>query len=251
MSPTDIPKGMLTVGLLTWSAGDRTMEEIRMVRSALIAGVLALVVAVPARAQSKSKFELGVTGGWIFSEGVSGDPVTVPGGTFTGITIDSGPSLGLSFVVLRPDGGEIGFQWGRQISKLGVRGIPTIELGDLNIDHYHATFGYNFLSLAKWRPYMSIGMGATSYSSIAYSIPNQSGEIDSSVKFSFKLGMGVKSWGNDAVGFRAAVNWVPTAIRSKDSGSFCDPFYGCVVLSEATFSNQFELAGGIVFRFGG
>jgi len=222
-----------------------------MIRSALMAGVLAIVVAVPAHAQSKSKFELGVTGGWIFSEGVSGDPVVRPGGTFTGITIDSGPSIGLSFTVLRPDGGEIGFQWGRQPSKLGVRGVPSIELGDMNIDQYHGTFGYNFMPLAKWRPYMSIGMGATSYSSVAYSIPNQSGEIDSSVKFSFKLGVGIKSWGNDAVGFKAGVNWTPTAVRSKDTGWFCDPFYGCMVLTESTFSNQFELAGGVVFRFGG
>lgn len=222
-----------------------------MIRSALIAGVLAIVVAVPARAQSKSKFELGVTGGFTFSEGVSGDPVVLPGGTFTGVTIDSGPSLGLSFVVLRPDGGEIGFQWGRQISKLGVRGVPSVEIGDLNIDHYHGTFGYNFMPLAKWRPYMSIGMGATNYSSISYSIPNQAGEIDSSLKFSFKLGMGIKSWGSDAVGFRAGVNWTPTAIRSKDTGWFCDALSGCLVLTESTFSNQFELAGGVVFRFGG
>jgi hypothetical protein len=121
----------------------------------------------------------------------------------------------------------------------------------MNIDQYHGTFGYNFMPLAKWRPYISIGMGATSYSSVAYSIPNQSGEIDSSVKFSFKLGMGIKSWGNDAVGFKAGVNWTPTAVRSKDTGWFCDPFYGCMVLTESTFSNQFELAGGVVFRFGG
>lgn len=220
-----------------------------MVRSALIAGVLAIVVAVPASAQSK--FEVGVTGGWIFSEGVSGDPVVVSGGTFTGITVKSGPSIGLSFVVLRPDGGELGFQWGRQVSKLGVRGVPSLELGDLNIDQYHGTFGYNFMPLAKVRPYLSVGMGATNYSSVAYNIPNQSGKIDSSVKFSFKLGMGIKTWGNDAVGFRAAVNWTPTAIRSKDTGSFCDPFYGCLVTTESTFANQFELAGGVVFRFGG
>lgn len=220
-----------------------------MVRSALIAGVLAIVVAAPARAQSK--FEVGVTGGWTFSEGVSADPVLLPGGTFTGVTLKSGPSIGLSFAVLRPDGGEIGFQWGRQVSTLGVRGFPSVELGDLNIDHYHGVFGYNFLQGAKVRPYMSVGMGATSYSSVTYNIPNQSGEIDSSVKFSFKLGMGVKSWGNDAVGYRLAMNWTPTAIRSRDTGWFCDGLNGCLVLTESTFSNQFELAGGVVFRFGG
>ena len=219
-----------------------------MIRSALIAGVLAIVVAVPARAQSK--FEVGVTGGWIFSEGVTADPVVLPAGTFTGITLKSGPSIGLSFAVLTANGGEVGFQWGRQMSALGVKGLPSFELGDMNIDHYHGTFGYNFMQGAKVRPYLSIGMGATYYSSVAYNIPNQSGEIDGSAKFSFKLGTGIKSWGNESVGFKAAVNWTPTAIRSRDTGWFCDPFHGCLVLTESTFSNQFELAGGVVFRFG-
>ena len=226
-----------------------------MVRSALIAGVIAVVVAVPARAQSQSqskKFEIGVTGGWTFSEGLTSEqPVTLPAGTFTGINLDSGPSIGLSFNFLQPSGGELGFQWGRQWSTLALRGFPTLELGDLNIDQYHAVFGYNFSPLAKVRPFMSIGMGATRYNSVAYSVPNQSGEIDSATKFSFKLAMGIKTWGNDAVGFKAAMTWVPTAIRSKDTGSFCDPFVGCVLLTESTFSNQFELAGGVVFRFGG
>ena len=223
-----------------------------MVRSALIAGVIAVVVAVPARAQSKNKFEVGVTGGWTFSEGLTSEaPVVMPGGTFTGINLNSGPSLGLSFVVLQPSGGELGFQWGRQWSTLGVRGFPTVELGDLDVDHYHAIFGYNFLSLAKVRPFMTVGMGATRYSSLTYSIPNQSGEIDSSTKFSFKLGMGIKTWGNESVGFKAAMTWTPTAIRSKDTGWFCDGFGSCLVLTESTFSNQFELAGGVVFRFGG
>ena len=221
-----------------------------MVRSALIAGVIAVVLAVPARAQSR-KFEVGVTGGWTFSEGLTSEqPVTLPAGTFTGINLDSGPSIGLSFHVLQANGGELGFQWGRQMSTLALRGFPTVELGDLDIDHYHGTFGYNFLALNKVRPFMTIGIGATRYSSVSYSIPFQAGEIDSATKFSFKLGMGFKTWGNEAVGFKGVVNWTPTAIRSKDTGSFCDPFVGCVLLTESTFSNQFELAGGVVFRFG-
>ncbi len=219
-----------------------------MVRSALIAGVLAIVVAVPARAQSR--FELGVTGGWIFSEGVDGDPVATPNGTFTGITVKSGPALGVSFAVLNQSGGEIGFQWGRQWSKLGVKGIPSVEIGDLNIDQYHATFGYNAMPGAKVRPFLSIGLGATNYSSVSYSTPIQSGEIGGSLRFSMKIGVGIKSWGNDAVGFRASMNWVPTAIGSKDTGWFCDPFYGCFVTTQSTWSNQVEFGGGVVFRFG-
>jgi hypothetical protein len=224
------------------------MEESQMVRSALIAGILAIVVAVPARAQSR--FEVGVTGGWIFSEGVNGDPIVTPNETFTGINVKSGPSIGVSFAVLSQNGGEIGFQWGRQLSKLGVKGVPSFDLGDLNIDQYHATFAYNAMQGAKVRPYLSVGFGATNYGSVTYSTLNQAGEINGSLRFSMKIGVGLKSWGNDAVGFRASMNWTPTAIGSHDTGWWCDPFYGCFVTTQSTWSNQVEFGGGVVFRFG-
>jgi len=221
-----------------------------MVRNALTAVTLALIVAAPAHAQSK-KFELNVTGGWIFSEGASGDTFVTPIGTFNGISVKSGPSIGLSFAVLTEGGGEVGFQWGRQMSKLTVEGVPTYELGDMNIDNYHAMFGYNTMPGAKVRPYVTIGLGATDYRPVTYSLPGRSGEINGSVRFSFKLGLGVKSWGNDAIGWTAVMNWTPTGVSSEDSGWWCDPFFGCYVTTNFKFSNQFELAGGVVFRFGG
>jgi len=221
-----------------------------MVRSIVIAGVLAVVVALPAHAQNH--FEASVTGGYTFSEGVSGDvPFVTPSGTFTGITVKSGPSVGVSFAVITKAGGEVGFQWGRQMSKLGVTGVPSFELGDMNIDQYHVNFAYNALPGAKTRPYLSIGFGATDYGAVAYSTANRTGEVAGPVKFSFKIGVGVKSWFSNAVGLRAGANWIPTAISSHDSGYWCDPYFGCYVGTTTTFSHQLELAGGVVFRFGG
>jgi len=219
-----------------------------MVRSALIAGVLTVAVTAPALAQKH--FEAGVTGGYTFSEGVSGGPFVTTSGTFTGISVESGPSVGVSFAVITRDGGEVGFQWNRQLSKLAVRGVPSFDLGDMNIDQYHVHFAYNALAGAKTRPYLSIGFGATDYGAVAYSTTNRSGEISGPLKFSLKVGVGVKTWASEGVGFRAGLNWTPTFISSKDTGYWCDPYFGCYVGPGATLSHQIELAGGVVFRFG-
>lgn len=228
-----------------------------MIRRALIAGGLAVVVAAPAWAQGQppaethKKFEVSILGGYTFSSGVSGDPYVTPSGIFNGISVASAPSFGLSFGILTENGGEVGFQWGRQLSTLGVKGLPAFDIGDMNIDHYHAYFAYNAMAGAKTRPYLSIGLGATRYGSVAYSFANQSGEIQSARRFSFKLGLGVKTWTSDTVGLRAGMQWTPTYISSKDAGWWCDPFWGCYMTTEAKVSSQFELSGGVVFRFGG
>ena len=32
-------------------------------------------------------------------------------------------------------------------------------------------------------------------------------------------------------------------------GGGCDPFWGCYVVGNAQYSNQFDVSGGIMFRF--
>jgi hypothetical protein len=223
-----------------------------MIRNAIIAvtaGALTLAGAAEARAQIR--VEVGATGGYIFSEGIDGDAFPTPLGTFNGVKVKHGPSIGLSVGVLTPMGGEVGFLWGRQMSELSLKGTPPFVVGDMNIDNYHAYFAYNALPDAKVHPYISIGLGATDYRAVQYSTPFRSGEINGSVRFSFKFGVGIKTWANEKVGFRAAMNWTPTSVASEDNGWWCDPFYGCYVTTDHKFSNQFELAGGVVFRFGG
>jgi hypothetical protein len=43
--------------------------------------------------------------------------------------------------------------------------------------------------------------------------------------------------------------WTPTYIKSDAEGWWCDPYWGCYVVGDAQYSNQFELSGGIVLRF--
>jgi hypothetical protein len=163
-----------------------------MIRSTLIAGVLTVAVAAPAGAQAR--FELSGLGGFTFSEGISGNQITTPNGTFTGIQVKNGGSFGFSFAVMTENGGEVGFQWSRQMSTLGVRGIPSFDIGDMNLDNYHVYFAINTMREAKVHPYISIGFGATDYGAVSYSTANGSGEINGPVKFSFKAGVGIKTW---------------------------------------------------------
>jgi hypothetical protein len=228
-----------------------------MIRRALILASLVVAVAAQAQAQTsgsaqtQARFEVSALGGYTFSTGVSGDPYVTPSGTFTGISVASGPSFGASFGVLTASGGEAGFEWGRQLSTLGVKGLPSFDIGDMNVDQYHAYFAYNALAGAKTRPYISIGIGATHYNAVPYSAGSQSGEIPGATRFSFKLGLGFKSWTSEGVGFRAGIQWTPTFIASQDVGWWCDPYWGCYTFSQAKISHQFEMSGGVVFRFGG
>lgn len=220
-----------------------------MIRGTLIAGVLMVAMAAPAHAQKR--FEVSGFGGYTFGGGISGDPVVTPAGTFDTITVKSGGSFGASFGVVMENGGEIGFQWGHQMSKLGVKGVTSVDIGDMSIDHYHAYVAYNALSKSKVRPYVSVGFGATDYGTVSYSGPTQSGEIAGPARFSFTVGAGFKAWANENVAFRAGLQWMPTYITSGSDGWWCGNFWGCYVQTNMKFSNQLELSGGVVVRFGG
>lgn len=50
-------------------------------------------------------------------------------------------------------------------------------------------------------------------------------------------------------GLRLQGGWTPTYIRSDAAGWWCDPLWGCYVLSNAQYANQLELSGGISLRF--
>jgi hypothetical protein len=221
-----------------------------MIRSAVLAAVFSTVVAMPAAAQAR--YEVSGLGGFTFSEGVNGNAVTTPSGTFTGVNVKNGGSFGFSFAVMTGNGGEVGFQWTRQLSTLGLRGVPSIDLGDMNLDNYHVYFAYNTMPEAKAHPYISIGFGATDYGAVSYTnIAGQAAEINGPVKFSFKAGVGIKTWASDAVGFRASIDWTPTYITSTDEGWWCDPYWGCYLTADSKYSHQLMMSGGVVFRFGG
>jgi len=59
----------------------------------------------------------------------------------------------------------------------------------------------------------------------------------------------VKVFPSPNVGARFGIRWTPTYIKSDAAGWWCDPWWGCYVVGNAQYSNQFEFVGGVMFRF--
>jgi hypothetical protein len=206
------------------------------------------LAAVPAFAQ---KAEVGVTFGWVFSDGVSGDNRVVPGvGTFNRLDPKDSFGWGLDLGVFVTPQVEVGFLYNNQPSKLQASGTTTVDIGDMSINTYHGTFTYNTgEGDAKVRGYITGGLGATSFGSVNFATVNRTGTIPGVTRFSSTWGAGVKVYGGGHVGGRFGIRFTPTYIKSDASGYWCDPYWGCYLVGSAQYSNQFDFNGGITFRF--
>jgi opacity protein-like surface antigen len=222
-----------------------------IVRRAVSFAVVAVVVAAaPALAQSP-KVEVSGIFEWTFSDGVTGDPVLAGDGNIYD-AVDASDSFNWGFMigVNATDNMEVGFLFGQQQSTLEITGTATREIGDLSINSYHGYFAYNFGPAdAPVRPYVLGGFGATNYGGVDFTVGGVSGTTDSSTRFSTTWGGGVKIFPAPRVGVRAGVRWTPTYIKSDAAGWWCDPFWGCYVVGDAQYANQFEMSGGVTLRF--
>jgi Outer membrane protein beta-barrel domain len=208
-----------------------------------------LVVAAPAFAQPR--VEISGILGWTFSDGVTGQAVLAgDGNIYDEIDVADSVSWGFSFGVLATEGAEVGFMYGRQESRLDVKGTNTVEVGDMAVTTYHGYFAYNFGAAdSPVRPYVLGGIGATTYGSVAFTRGAVSGETEGNTQFSTTWGAGVKFVPSRGIGVRAGLQWTPTYIKSDAVGWWCDPYWGCYVVGDAQYSNQFSFNGGVIFRF--
>lgn len=213
---------------------------------------LAVMTAVPAFAQEK-RVEASVLFGWAFSDGVSGDAVrALDGNIYDRIDPKDSFKWGFDVGVFATEQVEVGFIFGQQMSTLIAGGTADRELGDMNINTYHGYVAYNLgASDAKIRPYFMGGMGATNFPSVTYNkvIGGGTGTTLSETQFSTTWGAGVKAFPSPNVGVRFGVQWTPTYIKSDAAGWWCDPYWGCYLVGSAQYANQWDLQGGITFRF--
>jgi hypothetical protein len=207
-----------------------------------------------------SRVELSATAGWTFSDGVTGTGVAVPGlGTFTDIEPKDAFSWGLRLGFMASENAEIGFLYNQQSTELDITGTSTVKLGDESIQNYHGYFAYNFGGEhAKARPYFLIGLGATQYDTVKASAGGVEPDISGSTKLSSTAALGVKAFPDPKIGIRLEGRWTPTRLEPDATGWWCDPYWGCYLVgwyfhqarpTRAQFSNQFELSGGLIFRF--
>ena len=197
------------------------------------------------------RVEIGASAGWTFSDGVTFDGVVAgDGNIYNAVEPKDAFSWGLNLGFLATPNVEVGFLFSQQKAQLEVTGTGTRTIGDMNLDNYHGYLAYNFGdSDAKARFYVLGGLGATRYRAVAYSVGNFSGETEGNSQFSTTWGAGVKLCPSPKVGLKLGVRWTPTYIKSDATGWWCDPYWGCYVVSDAQYSNQFELSGGLALRF--
>ncbi len=169
-------------------------------RIAVMAFIVTLA-AVPAFAQ---KAEVGVTFGWVYADGVSGNTYIVPGvGSFSRVDPKDSFGWGIDVGFFIGPNAEVGFLYGNQPTTLQVSGTAVRDVGDMSISTYHGTYTYNFgESDAAVRPYLTVGLGATNFGGVSYSTPNRTGTTQGATRFSSTWGAGAKFYGASKVGAR-------------------------------------------------
>jgi opacity protein-like surface antigen len=212
----------------------------------------ALAVFAVTGTAAAQKVEVSGLFGWTLSDGVDGDGFLAPDGEIYD-TVDVKDSFNWGFAVgfNATDNVEVGFLFGQQMSKMVLKGTAERELGDLTVNTYHPYVAFNAGAPdAPVRPYLMVGFGATNYGTVDFTRVNgQPGSTGSETQFSTTWGAGVKVFGASNVGFRAGVQWTPTYIKSDSEGWWCDPYWGCYVVGDAKYANQFAFNGGVTIRF--
>lgn len=216
-----------------------------------VAFLLAVVVVSAAPAFAQPRVEISGIVGWTFSDGVTGQAILAgDGNIYDAIDVVDSFNWGFGIGVLATENAEVGFMYGRQESRLDVTGTNTVEVGDMAVSTYHGYFAYNFGAAdSPVRPYVLGGIGATTYGSVPFTRAGVSRETEGNTQFSTTWGAGVKFVPSRGIGVRAGLQWTPTYIKSDAVGWWCDPYWGCYVVGDAQYSNQFAFNGGVIFRF--
>ena len=80
-------------------------------------------------------------------------------------------------------------------------------------------------------------------------VTGATGQIGGFTQFSTTWGAGVKGFISDSLSWKGGIGWTPTYIKSDAEGWWCDPYWGCYVVGDAQYSNQWQFNGGIVVKF--
>jgi opacity protein-like surface antigen len=200
------------------------------------------LVASASWAQEK-RIEISATAGWTFSDGVN---VGASDTALFRVDPKDAFSWGARFGFLLSEHAEVGGLFNMQATDLEASGGPLDAKLPQTLYNYHGYFAYNFgAEDAKARPYVLGGLGATQFGSLNAG----STEIGGETKFSTTWAAGVKIYPTPAFGIRLEGRWTPTYVKSDPEGYWCDPYWGCYTVGDAEYANQFELSGGISFRF--
>ena len=214
-------------------------------KKTVLFALLACLVATPALAQQR-RGEISGYFGVTFSEGIDIDPTVIDGEIVREVSPTSGLSYGFDIGGFVTEQIMVGFSWNQQLSNLELEGASKREVADLTVSNYHGTVTYNFgFDSDMIRPFFYAGIGATHYSPGDVMGAN----IDGRTQFSTTWGGGVKIYPTRNVGVNLSARWTPTFIKADPAGVWCSPYWGCFVVEELKYSNQFQLAAGVTIGF--
>jgi opacity protein-like surface antigen len=207
-------------------------------------------LALPSQAAAQ-RVEISGMYGWTISDGVTGAPFAAPDGNlYDEVDIADSTSWGLTLGFFATEQFEIGFMFNQQQSTLRLDGTRLTDVGDLDVNSYHGYVAYNMGSSdSPVRPYIFGGIGATKYGEVSFTSVAGPAQTAGETQFSSTWGAGVKVFPGRNFGLRAGVQWTPTYIKSDPGGWWCDPYWGCYVVGDAQYSNQFTVNGGVTLRF--
>jgi len=154
------------------------------------------------------------------------------------INIASGLTWGGTFGVDVTQQVQLEFMYSRQESALELDGGE--KLFDAAVTQYHGNVLVHFGDPSRVRPYLIFGAGATQLSPDA--------DLEGVTKFSYTVGAGAKIPVNEHAGARVQFRLTPTYV-SEEAALFCDIFGFCYVVGVADYAYQWELTGGVTFRF--
>jgi outer membrane protein W len=159
------------------------------------------------------------------------------------VEIDSGTSFGVTFGMDLTDNWQIELLYSTQTSDFSATPAvgPVEELGDIDSTMIHVGGLYHFKDpIDTLRPFVSFSVGGMTFDPEAF---------EDDTKFSLSLGGGAKYMINDRIGLRFQGRLITSEINDEDE-LYCDPFFGCYVVEDSNFLTQFEVAAGLVIRFG-
>ena len=166
---------------------------------------------------------------------------------FRRIDVQNSTNYGVTAGYLFGEHFGLEFQWNKTRANTVAQpraGGSDIKLFTLNQNQYMGNFVFHFKSQeSALRPFAFFGMGASALST------NRRG-VSGATRFAFSLGAGAKYSLTKHFGLRGQLKYSPTYLTTTDGGYWCDPFWGgCWVVGNDHYLNEFDVTGGLTFRF--
>ena len=209
------------------------------IKTILLSGLIGLVILPSAFAQ---RIEIGGFVGGQLNGGVD-----LSTSLFRRIDVQNSMNYGVTAGYLFGEHYGLEFQWNHTAADTvaqPVGGGSDIKVFTLDQNQYMGNFLFHFTGEeSALRPFAFFGLGASSLS------PNRTG-VSGATRFAFSLGAGAKYNLSRHFGLRGQLKYSPTYLTTSDGGYWCDPFWGgCWVVGNNHYLNEFDITGGITFRF--